>query len=168
MSKASENYTNRYTKLKMRTLLILILTTSTLNSFAGKMMFGKDQNIHIIEPKFEIPLMDAKGYQLTDSLGTPIRGKLAYLVEIQFFIAGVWVTDGGYILTNDKKTFYSISESEQKIIEESINKEFPSYSLSVFDYLFGYSLWLILAGVIGYYKMKDVIRNKKHQNKNVV
>lgn len=151
----------------MKHLLIIPLVFLSFNIFSGRMMFGKDQNIHLIEPKFEIPLLDEKGYQMADSVGVPIIGKLAYLVEIQFFIAGVWVNDGGYIITNDKESFYPISEDVQKITEEYINNKFPDYSLSFFDYLFGYSLWIAIIGVIAYYKIKDSVIDKRSQRRNI-
>lgn len=132
------------------TLSIAFLISTT--SFGA--MFGKDQRIHVIEPEQEVVLLDTNGTQFVDDSGAPISGKLAYLTEIQFVFAGVWIEDQGYVIKGEGDQYYSILPEEQLAMEAYMGEPFPPYELSFMDYVFGYSLWLLIAGTILYYLLK--------------
>jgi hypothetical protein len=137
----------------MKYFLILLATLLlTVNSFGA--MFGKDEKIHVIEPELIVPFIAANGVPFVDDFGAPITGQLAYLTETQFFFAGAWITDKGYVIKGGMELYYPILPEERLNIEHEIGSSFPSYQISVLDYLFGYSLWLILGSTIFYYFFK--------------
>lgn len=77
---------------------------------------------------------------------------LGYMARTHWFLAGLYVEDVGYVLgvEGQSKRFYQMPQGEElKRFQRDgfLPDPLPKYSLSFFDYLFGYSLWLVLAGV---------------------
>jgi len=77
---------------------------------------------------------------------------LGHMVRTHWFLAGLYVEDAGYVLgvQGDSKRFYRVPEGEElkRFQREGFLPDpLPAYSLSFFDYLFGYSLWLVVAGL---------------------
>lgn len=75
--------------------------------------------------------------------------KLGHKYTLYFFIAGIYLSDDGYVL-QDKgafKTYHPLSEKEIKELQASgtLPSPMPGYSISIWSYLFGYSLWIVLA-----------------------
>jgi hypothetical protein len=78
---------------------------------------------------------------------------LCHKVRMYFFFAGVYVADDGYVL---KKTlefdgkYYPLDDAKIRELQKEgiLPVPLPPYSLSFLDYLFGYSLWIILAFTI--------------------
>jgi hypothetical protein len=72
------------------------------------------------------------------------------------------VSDDGYVL--QKKTDYGAYYplSEQRIIEMQqgglLPSPLPKYSIPILAYIFGYSLWIILAFVVGVPASKPLVR----------
>ncbi len=128
-------------------LLCLIVLLSTGQVQAGGMMFGTDETIHVIQPtknpKYE----------------------LGYKTSIYFFIAGCYVKDEGYALreVGDTKSYISLTDADIRKLQQEgmLPNPLPAYSLSFWDYLFGYSNWIILAVFVGIPALKGLWDKKK-------
>src|SRR5262249_48914939 len=70
-----------------------------------------------------------------------------------FFFAGCYVTDGGYVLqkVGDSKSYIPLDAAMIQQLQQdgTLPTPLPPYSLSFWDYLFGYSNWIILGFVVG-------------------
>ena len=114
---------------------ILTIFGFTSDARAGKMMFGTDESIRTIE-------------QTKDP-----EYNLCYKTSIYFFVAGCYVKDDGYVLqkVGESKSYMTLTPELKEQLQSSgiLPNPLPPYSLSFFDYLFGYSNWIILAVVIG-------------------
>ena len=78
---------------------------------------------------------------------------LGYRTYIKWFLAGVYMKDEGYVLMNLAKTEYMPLTAEmitelqaEKLLPEII----PTYKISIFQYIKGFSLWLIILAVLIY------------------
>jgi uncharacterized protein len=121
-------------------LLVAILCFSASAAAHAKVMFGKDQTIHFLQ--------DVK---VTGQNQEPLY--LGYTTTIQFFLAGLYVQDDGYVLgvKGDSKKFYPMPAGDElKSFQQRglLPDPLPPYSLSFFDYLFGYSLWIVVAVIV--------------------
>ncbi|MCY2963568.1 MAG: hypothetical protein NT069_07955 [Planctomycetota bacterium] len=118
------------------TVVLLASILATSEAEAGKFKFGTDETIRTIQPT------NSKEFNLCHKVST------------YFFVAGCYVKDDGYVLRkpDDKKSYIPLNEIQIQQLqrEGELPDPLPKYSLSFFDYLFGYSNWIILAGVIGY------------------
>ncbi|MBL0214954.1 MAG: hypothetical protein IPQ07_13845 [Myxococcales bacterium] len=103
------------------------------------MMFGSQDDLNCI---VDISLQGASSEQLC----------LGFRVSMTFFIGGVWTSDEGYVLkVKNEKSYYPMpSGDELKEYQANgmIPSPLPSYSVPLWDYAFGFSLWIIL-GVMG-------------------
>ena len=120
----------------------------------AKMMFGTDESINIIE---DVKLKGAKDEALA----------LSYKVSTQFFLAGIYVTDTGYVLTvkDDSKRFYEMPKGAELADFQKrglLPSPLPAYSLNAFDYIIGYSLWIILAG-FGLWSLFKFLRRERKE-----
>jgi hypothetical protein len=134
-------------RLFVGTVFVAWLTISLLGAGAAhaKMMFGNDESIHFIQD-VDLKYQDKALY-------------LAHKVSTQFFLAGIYVKDDGYVLgiKGEDKRYFSMPggdalERYQK--QGLLPNPLPPYSLGFFDYLFGYSLWIILVVLALVYGIK--------------
>lgn len=91
--------------------------------------------------------------------------KFGYRVSIKWFLAGVYVKDEGYVLSN-ANTYIPLNAemiAELQAMGELPN-ELPAYSLPADYYLKGYSLWIIIAGFVIFGLIKS--RKKKPAEEN--
>jgi hypothetical protein len=114
------------------------------------MAFGRDEHIRFIQ--------DVK---VTGPGNEPLF--LGYLVATQFFVAGVYFHDGGYVLgvKDDRKKYYPMPTGDDlKGLQRRglLPDPLPPFSPSIIDYLFGYSLWIILVGVALWYGIKWMVK----------
>lgn len=111
-------------------------------SAEAALMFGKDETIHKIE---DIAFQNREGEDLF----------LGYKTTIQFFVAGLYLTDDGYVLgVRGEDTFYPMPTGEElKGLQADglLPDPLPAYRIGWFDYALGYSLWIILVGVAAFY-----------------
>jgi uncharacterized protein len=121
-------------------LLVAILCFAASTTAHAKVMFGKDDTIHFLQDvKVTGPNQEAL--------------YLGYLTSIQFFLAGLYVKDEGYVLGvkgDSKKFFHMPTGDELKGFQQRglLPDPLPPYSLGFFDYLIGYSLWIVIAVVV--------------------
>lgn len=119
-------------------------------AYAGKMLFGWDNTLYEIA---DVSLTGAEGEDLV----------LVHEVKKYFFIAGVWVKDAGYALAiKDKleEDFYDFPAAEEVVAYQAeglLPNPLPSYKIPFIEYIFGYSLWLILGAIGIYYGIKFLI-----------
>jgi hypothetical protein len=84
---------------------------------------------------------------------------LASKISMHFFVAGVGVSDGGYVLKiKDANSFYNTTPEMLKALQEegTLPSPLPPYHISTFQYLFGYSLWLIFAVMVVFWGLKKM------------
>jgi hypothetical protein len=103
------------------------------------MLFGTQDDLNCI---VDIPLTGPNSEALC----------LGFRVEMKFFIGGVYAKDQGYILKiKNEKAYYPMPTGDE-LAEFQANSMIPSplpaYSVPLWDYLFGYSLWIII-GIMG-------------------
>ncbi|MEO6950443.1 MAG: hypothetical protein ABI321_01415 [Polyangia bacterium] len=75
---------------------------------------------------------------------------LASKISLHFFGAGIYVSDGGYVLkVQGEKSYYSLSPERIEQLQQAhaVPTPLPPYHVSVFQYAFGYSLWIIVVGM---------------------
>jgi hypothetical protein len=144
--------------MRSRTLSVLLAATaiavSAPMSAQARMMFGKDETIHFIQ--------DVKAAGPNKE---PLY--LGYMTAIQFFAAGLYVEDEGYVLgvKGDSKKFFHMPTGDQlRSLQQRglLPDPLPPYSLNAFDYLFGYSLWIVLV-VVGAWTAIDLQRKRKRR-----
>ena len=122
------------------TLLVTMVCLAVSTDAQARVMFGKDETIHFLQ--------DVK---VTGPNNEPLY--LGYMSAIQFFVAGIYVQDEGYVLgvKGDSKKFFHMPGADQlRSFQQRglLPDPLPPYSLGFFDYLFGYSLWIVIAVVV--------------------
>ena len=126
---------------------ILLLSLVLMLQFAhASMMFGGDDNIHVIQ---ELDLIGPENKPM----------QLAHRVTLHFFVAGIYTSDEGYVLIQkgNSEIYYSLTPDLLKTYQDegTLPNPLPAYAIPIWDYLFGYSLWIIVGGVILFYVIKD-------------
>jgi hypothetical protein len=97
--------------------------------------FGKTEKMACLE---DVSMKGASGESLC----------LAHKYTTQWFIAGVHVSDDGYVLkVKGEDAYFGMPEGEELAAlqaEGSLPAKLPSYSIPTLDHLMGYSLWIVL------------------------
>lgn len=133
-------------------ILVLLFSGS---SFARGLSFGDQDKLSFIQ---EVKLKGAKGEVL----------HLGYRITTKFFLAGVWLTDQGYILAdknNKEKAYYTLTADQMSSYQAKglLPNPLPKYEIQPMDYVFGYSLWLLLIILATYYGIKYFINKNKQE-----
>ena len=124
---------------------------------ARKAMFGTDETIHII--------------QMTNNP----QYNLGYKTSMYLFIAGCYVKDDGYVLqkVNDTKSYISLNTAHIQELQQDgmLPTPLPTYSLSFWDYLIGYSNWwsvlvFIILPYFGQFFKRDAIALQDRSEKS--
>lgn len=99
---------------------------------AQAMMFGRSEKIHEIQP-------------IDDEFS------LCHKLTIYYFVGGVYLKDEGYVAKERgiSDTYIPLTPGmiEELQSERLLPKPLPDYSIPLVDYLAGFSLWLIVAGI---------------------
>lgn len=139
-------------------LLALLIIGSILLFIPQKThaaLFGSQESIYKIQ---DTNIKNDKGQALD----------LAHKVSSLYIFAGVFVHDDGYVLQirDDSSHYYDLTAAKISSYQAEglLPKPLPSYSVPFWDYLLGYSLWIILA-VLLVTKIWSSIR--KLQNRSV-
>lgn len=121
-------------KLNIIITLVLLLFSFNLVS-AKKGLFGKSSSIKEIQ---ELEVQGPEGQDLY----------LAYRTTSQFFIAGLYLKDEGYVLGIRGKygSYYPLKQEQIKQMQKvgQLPKLMPEYNIPWQEYAFGYSGWLII------------------------
>jgi hypothetical protein len=116
------------------------------------MLFGTEDDLNCI---VDIPLKGGSNEPLC----------LGFKVSMHFFVAGIYVSDEGYVLkVKNEKSFYPMPTGQELLgyqREGMIPQPLPTYGVPMFDYLFGYSLWLIIGVMAAFAAIKMAIGTRK-------
>ena len=120
----------------------------------GKLMFGWDEQIECIQP------IGVKGHD-----GEALC--LAYKTSKLFVGAGVYLRDDGYVLGVVSKhgSFYPLPDGAKVKAwqaEGMLPDPLPGYSVPFIEYAFGYSLWIVLAGVVAWALVQRALTKRRH------
>jgi len=140
-----------------RILFVFAILASLLGSLAPAeaYRFGKQEDIHHIE---DVKLKGANDEALF----------LAYMARTYNFVAGLYIEDAGYVLgvKGDSKKFYRMPEGAELARFQRdgfLPNPLPTYSLSTFDYIMGYSLWWIAVFVALYFVWDSRRKKQKRE-----
>jgi hypothetical protein len=122
----------------------------------GAMMFGHQESIDCIA---NVPLRGAENEQLC----------IAHKTSSYFFIAGVYAHDDGYVLGIPSRAgmFYpwpAASELAEYQSSGMLPRTLPAYSVWSFEYVFGFSLWIILAFLVAGSGARALIDRSRRRN----
>ena len=134
-------------------LSLIVICSMAAPAHALKVMFGTRDYLVTIQD------VDIKGP----------AGETLYLghkYAHHSFIAPYMLSDDGYILgVVGQNRYFKLDASliEQFQASGKLPKPLPPYEISIIDYLFGYMLWLIIAGiaVAGYFSSRKAARAKE-------
>jgi hypothetical protein len=115
------------------------------------LMFGTDEHLRLIAP---VTFQGPSGERLY----------LARKVTMHCFIGPYSVSDDGFVLavSGDPRKYYPMPDAQKvKMLQASgyLPNPLPPWELSLFDKLFGNSLWLLIAGFIAYFGAKKRFGN---------
>ena len=127
----------------VRLAAALVVATLMLgSSTANASMFGKDETVHYLQ---DINITSQNKEALF----------LGYKTSTLFVVAGVSITDDGYVfgLRSDHSKYIETSPEEIAIFQKSglLPDPLPPYKISTFEYLVGYSLWIVLPFIATFY-----------------
>jgi hypothetical protein len=141
----------KYTPLVKLVVLLALQIVFMSNVHAATIMYGEEEDIHDIKK-----LEGTKYY-------------LCYKTTTHFFIAGLYVEDDGYVLRKENNYNRYIPLDNEKIKKfQSIGMlpdPLPEYSLGIDQYLFGYSLWLIILALIAITIISSSIKRASEGNR---
>ena len=117
----------------------------------GKLLFGVQDTLTCIT---DIPRSTPDGEELC----------LAYKTSGYFLGAGVYFRDAGYVLRirHDAKRYIEVSPEQlhEMQMEGVLPAPLPAYSVPLFEYAFGYSLWLILGVAIAWAAINSWVKRR--------
>lgn len=101
----------------------------------GRLFFGESEQVKEIQ---DLPQTDYK---------------LCHKYTTHYFLAGIYLTDDGYVLQKKGQSLNYAPLDKEKIVELQASgvlpNPLPSYSIPVSAYIFGYSFWLSIVVLIG-------------------
>ena len=116
------------------------------------MLFGTQDDLNCI---VDIPLKGPNSEALC----------LGFRVSMHFFVGGIYTKDEGYILKikSEKAYFPAPTGDELKEYQDNgmIPSPLPSYSVPLWDYAFGYSLWIILGIMAAFAGIKHALHKRR-------
>ncbi len=120
----------------------------------GTLMFGWDEQIECIQP---VQIQGSDGEALC----------LAYKTSKLFIGAGVYLRDDGYVLRDatKSKSYYPWPDAAKVKQWQTTGKlpdPLPAYSIPFFEYAFGYSLWVIIAGIVAWTLIQRARTRRRH------
>ncbi len=125
-------------------------------------MFGEEDSFNTLQ-KITVSA------ELATELGLPAewvgdKTELDSHASTLFVFAGVNITDKGYairVIGNDK--YWALDDNQIAVLQERgvLPNPMPSHAIPIIDLLFGYSLWLVIAGVALFYGAKALLFPKK-------
>jgi len=139
----------------MKSIIVIFLIffgfCSAAPAQAAKWMVGKDETTHKIQ---DIELQGAEGEALY----------LSYKTTSYFLGAGIFMKDDGYVLgvVGEKGSFYPFpAVDEVKNFQELdlLPNPLPNYEIPLINWLVGFSLWIILAVIGGYYGIRHFLKH---------
>ncbi len=118
--------------------LLFICLFGIGDAHAARYRFGDQDQVHFVQE------MDLAGPNSEDLF-------LGRKITTKFFIAGAYLTDHGFVLgVRGKKGYYALTPEKLATLQAAghLPDPLPEYQISTWDYIIGYSLWLILGAVV--------------------
>lgn len=118
-------------------LFVMAACLLPLSAEAAKVMFGKQEHLEKLQ---DLEIKGPAGETLY----------LGHKYAHHSFIAPYMLSDDGYILgVVGQNRYFTLDPTliEQLQATGKLPKPLPLYEISLFDYAFGYSLWILIAGV---------------------
>jgi hypothetical protein len=126
-----------FVRLAAAVLAAVFMLASQAASAAA--LFGTEEKIHYIQD-----------VDITSQDNQPLF--LGYKTSTTYLLAGVSITDDGYVfgLRSDHTKFIATSPEEIAKFQASglLPTPLPPYQISMIDYLLGYSLWIVLPIIV--------------------
>ena len=133
---------------------LFFLLSSTAKAEIVFLPFGTQERIKCVQP-INFKKEEKTPIWTTINLNDPNKlssYNLCYKYSMRFFIAGLYLHDDGYVLAEQDDAYRYIPLDNAKITELQekgiLPKPLPEYSIPLSQYLAGYSLWLIIAGLV--------------------
>lgn len=124
-----------------------------LGRFGNEDVFHKIQDLEIpAELAGELPPKWSEGVELDSHLVTHWLG------------AGAWLEDKGYaIKLRGGDTYWPLDADMAAGLQEMniLPRPLPKYEIPVIDYVFGYSLWIVIAVLVAWYAVAAMMKRKK-------
>jgi hypothetical protein len=130
-------------------LILLVLTFA--NAKVNAAIFGKNETLHgIYDNGKKIIVEDGN-----------INCYLGFKTSGYYFLAGLFLKDDGYILIDqaNSDSYFPLNKSDIEFYQKNkiLPNPLPTYKVPLFEYLLGFSLWIIIIGSILYYGTKRII-----------
>jgi hypothetical protein len=125
-------------------------------------MFGEEDNFNFLQ-KITVPEALVAEYGLpAEWVGD--KTELDAHSSTLFVFAGVNITDHGYaIRVTGTEGYWPLNPDLISVLQEKgvLPTPMPSHAIPIIDLLFGYSLWIVIAGVALFYGAKALFFKKK-------
>ncbi len=138
-------------------VFISVLLTSHAAQARTGFKFGDSETLHKIQ---DIDMPGPKGEKLY----------LANRTITNFVFLGVYLSDKGYVLAvtdDDAKGYYPLEEVLIKKLqaEKMLPTPLPKYKISIWEYLVGYSLWIVVFILIAWtlFQNRNLFKKTKSQ-----
>lgn len=117
------------------------------------MYFGERDSLHYLQ---DVEITGEGGESLV----------LAERTTIRFFIAGLYFIDHGPVLrpkTGNEGFYYTLTDELIAKYQQQglLPTPLPIYKPSIFDYVIGYSLWLMIAYIFIHFKVEAFFKKRK-------
>lgn len=125
-------------------------------------MFGEEDNFNFLQ-KITFPAEVITEYGLPSEWAGD-KTELDAHSSTLFVFAGVNITDHGYaIRVNGTEGYWPVNDELIAVLQAKgvLPNPMPSHAIPLIDLLFGYSLWIVIAGVALFYGGKALLFPKK-------
>lgn len=138
-------------------LVILFVAAFAFSSQAHAkgipIFFGEQEDIHKI---MDVELKGGENENLF----------LGYKTNSYYLLAGVYIKDDGYVLgvKGERGSYYPFPSGDELNNFQTFGmlpKALPEYSIPFFDYVIGYSLWIILFFIVVYFVGKNAVTKSR-------
>lgn len=144
----------------LKVIISIAFVIFSADVFAGKMMFGEQDSFRKFQ---DVEFKDPNGKELY----------LAHRITTKFFIAGVYIKEQGYVLplkNSEEDIYYPLTAAQiiEMQADGSLPKQLPKYEFTLWEYAFGYSLWLLIGIMAIYYVIKRIFKKNKPEVKEQI
>jgi uncharacterized protein len=139
----------------MRIVVVMLLTLVALmqapSAHAARGRFGTDDELRSIQ---ETKIQNA-GHNLW----------LARKIRTENFLLPYMIADDGYVLADATRSYFELDEAKIKDYQAQglLPNPLPPFKFEIGDYAWGYSLWLLIAGVAAWSGISALWSRRKRE-----